>query len=244
MTASRRLRSLIAQLHTADEHPPSLRACYHEVAGAAVVGGLVTASQLESYVRDGFVLCQGLVPEPVASAAVDSMWEQMAGPPKSLEGDPWAKDSRPRPQRDNRASWGGWAGIVDGPDIVATFTPQLLAVANALADAYEAASPFPSVKHPITAPPQTLAINVFPATPDQSGQQKWQWPGPHVDGGGERVEPRNCRIQHMTYLSVTGEHGRGGTVAWPGSSRKLESLYMSDKQVRNRIHLFLSSISN
>ena len=87
----------------------------------------------------------------------------MAGPPKPLEGDPWARDTRPRPQRDDRSSWGGWAGIVDGPDIGAAFTPQLLAAANALADAYEAASPFPSVKHPIVRPPQTLAINIFPA---------------------------------------------------------------------------------
>lgn len=188
--------------------------------------------QVESYIRDGFVVCSGLVPGAIVSTAVDAMWEQMSGPPKPLDGDPWAKDTRPRPKRNDRSSWGGWAGIVNGPAIVATFTPQLIAVANALADAYEAASPFPSVKHPIGPPPQSLAINIFPATADEGGAKpEWQWPGPHTDGAGERVEPRACRIQHMTYLQASGEHGGGGTVAWPGSSRQLESLYMTNKKV-------------
>jgi hypothetical protein len=236
------------------------------VAGAAVVGGLITAAQVprvcsqllslligflvicqaitdyaedsrwseqvESYIRDGFVVCSGLIPGAIVDAAVDAIWEQMAAAPKPLEDDPWAKDTRPRPQRNDRASWGGWAGIVDGPAIVAAFTPQLIAVANALADAYEGSSPFRSVNHPITPPPQSLAINIFPATRgDDGAQPDWQWPGPHTDGAAERVEPRACRIQHMTYLQSSGEHGGGGTVAWPGSSRQLESLYMSDKQV-------------
>lgn len=177
MGASRRLQSLAHQLSCADfvKQPPS-PACCAEVAGAAVVGGLITAAQVESYVRDGFVLCSGLVPRAIVDAAVDSMWEQMAGPPKPLEGDPWARDTRPRPQRDDRSSWGGWAGIVDGPDIGAAFTPQLLAAANALADAYEAASPFPSVKHPIVRPPQTLAINIFPAKRCPCGRRTFPSP--------------------------------------------------------------------
>eukprot|EP01046_Picozoa_sp_COSAG06_P080873 COSAG06_NODE_28102_length_580_cov_3.555094_1_plen_63_part_10 len=63
MAAARRLQALSSQLATGslDEAssssssslsvaPPRCAA----VAGAAVVGGLVTATQLESYVRDGF----------------------------------------------------------------------------------------------------------------------------------------------------------------------------------------------
>jgi|EP01046_Picozoa_sp_COSAG06_P018421 hypothetical protein len=223
MAAARRLRALGAQLATGSRDeasssssssssspgPPRCAA----VAGAAVVGGLVTATELESYVRDGFVQCSGLVSAPIVDAAVDSMWEQMAGPPKTEEADPWAKDTRPRPQRGDRSSWGGWAGVVDGPEIVAAFTPQLLAVAQVLADAYEAASPFASVQHPIGTPPQTLAINIFPVAASEEGSgtpAEWKWPGPHTDGAGERVEPRACRIQHMTYLTASGEHG-GGT---------------------------------
>ena len=37
----------------------------------------------------------------------------------------------------------------------------------------------------------------------------------------------------MTYITAAGrpgEHAGGGTVAWPGSSRAAETLYMSDKQ--------------
>ena len=194
----------------------------------AAAGGLPTASQIEDYCRDGFVVVSGLVAAPIVAAAVDAMWQQMEGPPKSLEDDPWARDTRSRPRRSDRATWGGsWAGIVDGPSICATFTPELLAVAETLANAYEAASPFPSVSHPIAAPPQTLAINIFPA---QDAGAEWKWPDPHTDGGGKHTTPRACRIQHMTYLTSSGEHGGGGTVAWPGSSRGLESLYVSDAE--------------
>lgn len=125
--------------------------------------GLLTAAQIETYCRDGFVLCSGLVSAPIAAAAEASLWQQMEGPPKSPEDDPWSKDDRPRPRRADRASWAGWAGIVDGPDIAAAFTPELIAAAKTLADAYEAASPFPSCVHRIAPPPQSLAINIFPS---------------------------------------------------------------------------------
>ena len=97
----------------------------------------------------------------------------------------------------------------------------------------EARAPYKSCQHPIVQPPQTLAINIFPATDGT----EWDWPGPHIDGGGPagegwRTEPRPCRIQHMTYLTAprSGASGGGGTVAWPGSHIALEQLYMVDKK--------------
>jgi hypothetical protein len=207
-------------------------------ASAAAAAPLITASQIDDYCRDGFVLVSGLVPAAVVDAAVDEMWRQMSGAPKLLAADPWAKETRPRPRRGEPASWGGgWAGVVDGPAITASFTEELLAVAEVLASAYEAASPFPSVAHPIVAPAQTLAINIFPqvgavkAGGGGGGGGGWQWPAPHTDGSGEHTSPRACRIQHMTYLRCSeGVHGGGGTVAWPSSSRRLESLYAADRE--------------
>ena len=189
--------------------------------------------------RDGFLLCSGLLPAQVVAAAEDALWEQMAGPSKPQEEDQWAKEGRAHPRRDDRDSWAFWAGIVDGAAIEDTFTPQLLAAAEFLANAYEAASPFPSCDHartqlgktsPARPPPQTAAVNAFPSTDPEA---RWDWPGPHVDGAGSLpTEPRACRIQHMTYITTgrPGEHAGGGTVAWPGSSRAAEALYMSDKR--------------
>ncbi len=213
------------------------------VAGtSSLAGGLLSPSQVEAYVRDGFVVCSGLIPGPIVDAAVESMWCQMAGPPKPIEKDGWATKERAayRPRRDDRSTWAGrWAGIVDGPAIVATFTPTLIEAARLLADAYESASPFPSVEHPIVAPAQSLAINIFPSSDPAVAATNWR-PGPHTDGAGMQLtEPRACRIQHMTFLTGPrpGQHGGGGTVAWPGCSRRLEQIYMADKQVSGSLQL-------
>lgn len=111
-----------------------------DLASAAATG--LSAEQLESYVQDGYVVVSGLIPEPILAAARDSIWDQMAGPPKPPEEDAWApggakKRERPRPQRNNRRSWptGGWEGMVDGEAIAALFTPQWHEAAQTLASA-------------------------------------------------------------------------------------------------------------
>ena len=250
MSSERRLRQLEshfshcqnsdregASSSSGHEMAPSVRA--DRPAGGlttTLVGGLLSPAQVEAYVRDGFVVCSGLIPSTVIDAAVDSLWSQMSGPPKSIEQDGWATEERAayRPRRDDRSTWaGGWAGIVDGPAIVATFTSELIDAARLLADAYESASPFRSVQHPIVAPAQSLAINIFPSPDPVAADANWK-PGPHTDGAGMQLtEPRACRIQHMTFLTGPrpGQHGGGGTVAWPGCSRRLEQIYMADKQV-------------
>ena len=42
----------------------------------------LSAEQVQSYVNDGFVVVSGLIPEHILAAARDSIWEQMAAPPK------------------------------------------------------------------------------------------------------------------------------------------------------------------
>ena len=178
-------------------------------------GSLVTPRQVEQFVRDGWVVVSGLIPAAVCSAAEDAMWAQMAGPPKPLSEDKWAVPSRPRPQREDRATWGGsWAGVVDAPPILATFTPECMLAAQVLSGASEAAAPYPMTQHPISPPTETLAINAFPAADGTA----WAWPEPHTDSGeppgeGWRTVPKPIRLQHITYITgpAPGRPGGGGT---------------------------------
>ena len=156
MTSRSRLAQLASHTGSAARSSSTLAASVAAAGGvtAGAAGGpVLTGAQVEAYLRDGFVVCSGLIPEPIVAAAVDALWEQMAGPPKSLEQDGWANEERNkyRPKRDDPASCkltsnlpllvsvgsffdgllvttgaGGWAGIVDGPAIVATFTPALI----------------------------------------------------------------------------------------------------------------------
>jgi len=76
-------------------------------------------------------------------------------------------------------------------------------------------------------PARAYAINVFPS------QGEWRWPGPHIDHAikehGHRTFPRAFRIAAMTFLGDVAPHG-GGTVVWPGSHRKLETLARSEPE--------------
>ena len=84
MPSSRRLAQLVSHIDCDEgRQPPPLAA--RGAGMPALVGGLLSPAQVEAYVRDGFVVCSGLIPSPIVDAAVDSMWAQMAGPPKPLE---------------------------------------------------------------------------------------------------------------------------------------------------------------
>jgi len=117
------------------------------------------------------------------------------------------------------ASWEGFKQAhqsFDDPALLACYTPELCAATAQLADD-DAASFKP--------PSRAYAINVFPRVGE------WHWPQPHIDhaikDAGHHVFPRAFRIAAMTYLSDVPPHG-GGTVVWPGSHQKLESLAKSD----------------
>ena len=232
---SRRMRSMRSRLGLLAEHiAPATNDNVAMPVGVAGVGGsCVTLTQVEQYVRDGYVVVSGLLSPTVCSAAQESMWAQMNGPPKPLHEDKWAVPSRQRPRRNDPESCGtSWAGIVDGA-VLDSFSAECMLAARVLSGAYERVGPWPMTQHPISRPTETLAINVF-GNPDA----EWTWPEPHTDSGatddgalGWRTVPRPVRLQHITFLTgpSPGRHGGGGTVVWPGSNHGLEALWQADR---------------
>src|SRR4051794_17947270 len=117
-----------------------------------------------------------------------------------------------------------WAGVAAGhrsyeePALLALYTPELCAAAAELAGEDPA---------DFSPPRRAYAINIFPA----GGE--WRWPAPHIDHAirehGHRTFPRAFRIACMIFLNDVPPHG-GGTVVWPGSHRKLQSLARSDPE--------------
>eukprot|EP01043_Picozoa_sp_COSAG02_P065188 COSAG02_NODE_9760_length_2118_cov_7.171867_2_plen_185_part_00 len=138
-----RLRGMLRDLSTGFTAAPTPAAGAQQLPeGDAADTPGVSPEQVEFYVKEGYVVINGLIPEPILAAARDSIWEQMAGPPKPPEEDAWApggakRRTRPRPQRSNRSTWpiGGWEGMVDGDAISALFTPRWHRAAQTLASA-------------------------------------------------------------------------------------------------------------
>ena len=157
--------------------------------------------QKQHYAEQGFVLVSGLIPPPIAEQAASALWRLLEADPAYL------------------ASWARISGAhqsFDDPALLACYTPDLLAAAAEL-----------SGDDPTTvrAPGRAYAINVFP-TPGE-----WQWPHPHIDHAirehGHKVFPRAFRIAGMAFLYDVPPHG-AGTVVWPGSHKKLDTLARSD----------------
>ena len=162
---------------------------------------VLTAEQHRQYAEQGYLLASGLISEEIALAGEAAMWRAIHADPE----DPatWAHVS-------SRHS------SFDDPQLVACYTPEILAAAA------ELGGEEPANYH---APKQGYAINVFP----QPGE--WTWPQPHIDHAikepGHKTFPRAFRLASMLFLHDVPVHG-GGTVVWPGSHRKLEALAQSD----------------
>ncbi|NKB72401.1 MAG: hypothetical protein GKR89_35440 [Candidatus Latescibacteria bacterium] len=160
-------------------------------------------AQLEAYQRDGFLLVSGLTPAPVVEAAERALWTCLQLDPK----DP--------------ASWpaGTPARSDANPDLLACYTPTLLAAAAQLSG--DDISSF-------AAPQAAFSLNVFPL----HAPAQWKWPSPHIDHAikehGHKTFPRPFRVASMFFLNDVAPHG-GGTVVWPGSHRRIEALAQSDR---------------
>lgn len=162
---------------------------------------VLTEAQRQAYQEQGYLLASGLIPTEAAAAAAAAMWRALGARP------------------DDPASW---AAVPTGhqsypePELLACYTPEVLAAAALLAGDDPAS---------FRAPTRAYAINIFP----QDGA--WRWPHPHLDHAikehGHKTFPRAFRLACMTYLSDVPPHG-AGTVVWPGSARKLEALARSD----------------
>jgi hypothetical protein len=160
----------------------------------------LTDEQIRLYREQSYLLISGLIPDAVSRAAEAAMWRLLGVSP------------------DDPAAWTSVSAAhqsLDSPELVACYTPEMLASAATLAGPNEQ----------IAAPKRAYAINVFPTA------EPWQWPRPHIDHAikehRHKTFPRAFRIAAMTFLSDVEPHG-GGTVVWPGSHAQLNRLARSD----------------
>lgn len=103
----------------------------------------------------------------------------------------------------------------------------------------EQACPFAVADHPIRVPNKTLCLNKFPTGKPLDDPTSWS---PHIDSfirtdpdtgvsmSGWRTEPRPMVLQMILYLTGTGAPGEGGTTLWPGSHRRVDELYLTDRE--------------
>jgi hypothetical protein len=162
---------------------------------------ILTDEQRRGYTEQGYALISGLIPPETVTAGQAAMW-------RALQADP-----------DDSASWTeipAKHAAFDDAALAACYTPHVLAAAA------ELAGDDPQTFRP---PSRAYVINVFP----QPGE--WTWPSPHIDHAikehGHKTFPRAFRIASMLFLSAVPPHG-GGTVVWPGSHKRLETLARSD----------------
>jgi len=253
MGCGRRLGHIARQLHsgTTDRAAGPLAAA----PGAAADGtstaptatvspdGQLSEQTLEDYVRDGFAVIDGLIPEPVLAAAEAATWDLMAGVAPQVE-----------PPRDPRTlvrgdceSWveGMWAGLAVNAAINAAITPGFEYAAQQLISAMHAADPArpPHTSGTPGAVPaeRMLFLNTFPQKQPPAADS-WAFPPEgHVDVSlitldrmmgpdgplirpGER--PLVVTIQTIVYLTTAdGEEGGGATVVFPRSHRKLREMH-------------------
>jgi ectoine hydroxylase-related dioxygenase (phytanoyl-CoA dioxygenase family) len=162
---------------------------------------MLTEQQQQRYRHDGCLLISGLIPDQVSAAAEAAVWRLI----EASRDDPSTWTSIPSAHR-----------RLPDSDLLACFTPELLAAAALLAE------DDPATFRPPATP---YAINVFPT------EAEWKWPRPHIDHAikehAHRTFPRPFRIAAMLFLNDVPSHG-GGTVVWPGSHRILGDLARSD----------------
>ena len=161
---------------------------------------ILSEEQVQLYGNQSYLIVAGLIPDNVAESAEAAMWRLMQADPE--DPDSWLQVTSAH-------------HAFDSPELLACYTPAMLAAAGQLAGPGET----------VQAPGQAYAINVFP----KPGE--WRWPRPHIDHAikehGHKTFPRAFRIAAMTFLSDAPVHG-GGTVVWPGSYAVLERLARSD----------------
>jgi hypothetical protein len=164
---------------------------------------MLTPEQHAFYDEQGYVLVPGLVPGEIGTAAEKVMWELLQLSP------------------DDPAAWPTGTqghGAFASPELVACYTPGVVAAAAALA------GDDPATLRP---PSRGYCINIFPTA------EEWRWPRPHIDHAikeaGHTTFPRAFRIAAMTFLHDVAPHG-GGTIVWPGSHRRIEALARSDPE--------------
>ncbi|MEM7245600.1 MAG: phytanoyl-CoA dioxygenase family protein [Acidobacteriota bacterium] len=158
--------------------------------------------QVESHLRNGYLLASGLIPKDVVEAATAAAWECTGADPD-------------RPNT--------WAGLgphphfLDDERLLACYDDDVLAAAAQLVG-----------DHPATyaRPRQTMTVNRLPIS-----RSTWRRLGAHLDYSlpewHHRSLPPPFRIAAMTYLTPVRSQG-GATVVWPKSHRRVAALARSD----------------
>src|SRR4051812_22689922 len=111
---------------------------------------ILSEEQVRLYSDQSYLLVSGLIPDDVTEAAAAAMW-------RLLQADPADPESWQRVSAAHAA--------FESPELLACFTPDMLAAASLLAGPGET----------LPAPARAYAINVFP----KPGE--WRWPRPHID---------------------------------------------------------------
>lgn len=162
---------------------------------------IITNEQKRSYETNGYLLISGLIAREIVINAAETMRRFLEIEPGNIK------------------SWEGPSSVhqvYDEPGLLACYAHDVRAAAATLTG-----EDLASFKPPLRA----YMINVFPIKGPWSCQQ------PHIDHAlkehGYRVFPTPIRIAAMIYLSDVPPCG-GGTMVWPGSHTKLESLAKSD----------------
>jgi hypothetical protein len=159
-------------------------------AGAAPAAGdaagrPLTSEQVRAYVRDGFLLVDGLVPPAVVAAAEAVLWDAMAGVVPTCAGDPYASDRKSVSRAEVEAGGvrpgapshtGGWVGILQHPAILAVVTPDYVRAAEQLGTALHRRAGRPAETDWAERPARMLALNTLPALPGT----EWAHPEGHT----------------------------------------------------------------
>ena len=139
-TTARRLCQIYHQLHC--QRP--FDSVQPEAVGQTAAAGPLSATQVQDYVRDGYLLVEGLIPAAMAAEAEAVVWGAMAGAVPTCAGDPYASGgrvvgdkARPSVTRAEAEAGGasGWVGILDHPAILAVVTQAYAKAAEQLATA-------------------------------------------------------------------------------------------------------------
>ena len=156
---------------------------------------------LSRFADDGFALVPGLIAPEVVSRAGEALCRRLD-----------IRLDQPETWKDAAARIGEFAWAED-PEVLACYTPEMLAVVGRLAGEPPTA-PLP--------PDFWFSIIVFPSVGD------WSWPRwPHIDHSKKEdnhpSDPPAFRIGAIVYLDDVPSRC-GATVVWPGSHRVVAAM--------------------
>lgn len=161
---------------------------------------VLSVEQVEHYLKEGYAVVSGLIPEETTVRGREVMLQEIKGPNARPVGDKYNTiDVHSR-----------------HPDLLACHSPAVLMAAAQLSG--EDPSAFTCRMYDTV-----FGINLLPV------EGPWWFEGPHIDSMHMPLPTFRCahRIVCMIYLNEIESQG-GGTVVWPKSHRKIQALARSN----------------